>query len=99
MQYNVCRTCGAKDGMAGNLIDGECIPCYKNKETGNHMPNVTKADIIQAIRDEPELPGKLQPETIAEINKIGLERSLQILVRLTKDMIIDRIESLYEKGE
>ena len=35
MQYNVCKTCGAKDGRAGVLIGGDCLTCYdiaKNKE-------------------------------------------------------------------
>lgn len=31
MEYNVCKTCDAKNGMAGILIDGECQKCIKNK--------------------------------------------------------------------
>ncbi len=34
MQYNVCKTCQAKDGRAGNLINGECENCYKTRELG-----------------------------------------------------------------
>lgn len=34
MQYNVCKTCGARDGRAGNLINGECMNCYKTRRTG-----------------------------------------------------------------
>ena len=40
MEYNVCSTCGAKDGRAGNLInvnDGngpECFNCHDTRKTG-----------------------------------------------------------------
>ena len=41
MQYNICETCGACDGRAGNLIsqeDGshpdECINCNTTRQTG-----------------------------------------------------------------
>jgi hypothetical protein len=34
MVYNICNTCGAKDGRAGNLINGDCMNCYKTKESG-----------------------------------------------------------------
>lgn len=41
MQYNICETCGACDGRAGNLTsqkDGsqlnECINCYTTRQTG-----------------------------------------------------------------
>lgn len=61
------------------------------------MSEVTKKQIIQAIRDESELPGKLQPETREAIESAGLEKALQILVKLTKDKIIDRIEKLYKE--
>lgn len=27
MQYNECKACGAKDGRAGVLINGECLGC------------------------------------------------------------------------
>ena len=38
MQYNVCETCGAKDGRAGLLIKtkgtnlSECINCHDTRE-------------------------------------------------------------------
>lgn len=35
MQYNICKTCGASDGRAGNLINGECMNCYETRKTGN----------------------------------------------------------------
>ena len=34
MQYNVCKTCGAKDGRAGLLINDECQNCYDTRNTG-----------------------------------------------------------------
>lgn len=38
MEYNVCGTCGAKDGRAGLLIgDGtlsECLNCHDTRKTG-----------------------------------------------------------------
>lgn len=40
MEYNVCKTCGAKDGRAGNLITSpaigakdECLNCYDTRKT------------------------------------------------------------------
>ena len=43
MEYNVCKTCGAKDGRAGMLwgkiIDGvevaECENCHMTRKSGN----------------------------------------------------------------
>jgi hypothetical protein len=34
VQYNVCSTCGAKDGRAGTLINGDCQNCYDTRKTG-----------------------------------------------------------------
>jgi hypothetical protein len=34
MKYNVCKTCGAKDGRAGLLVDGECENCNRTRQTG-----------------------------------------------------------------
>ena len=34
MGFNICSTCGAKDGRAGLLIDGECQNCHKTRQTG-----------------------------------------------------------------
>lgn len=34
MQFNVCKTCSAKDGRAGMLINRECLNCYKTRTTG-----------------------------------------------------------------
>ena len=34
MQYNQCKTCGAKDGRAGLLINDECKNCYDTRRTG-----------------------------------------------------------------
>jgi hypothetical protein len=33
MQYNVCKTCGAKDGRAGNLMNYESMNCYDTRTT------------------------------------------------------------------
>lgn len=70
MQYNTCKTCGAKDGRAGNLYDGECDNCYKTRTTGEVYINVslrrTEAEIekTMAILDEktPLLDGGLEVE-------------------------------------
>lgn len=35
MEYNRCMTCGAGDGRAGNLIDGECLNCHDTRKTGD----------------------------------------------------------------
>ena len=42
MDFNVCETCHAMDGRAGNLFrkkgtigPWECFNCYKTRETGN----------------------------------------------------------------
>jgi hypothetical protein len=32
MEYNKCKTCGAKNGRAGMLINGECMNCYKTRK-------------------------------------------------------------------
>lgn len=34
MQYNVCKTCGAKDGRAGLLINNECENCHTTRKSG-----------------------------------------------------------------
>ncbi len=34
MEYNVCVTCKASDGRAGNLINGECMNCYDTRMRG-----------------------------------------------------------------
>jgi hypothetical protein len=34
MQYNECKTCGAKDGRAGMLINDECLNCHDTRKTG-----------------------------------------------------------------
>jgi hypothetical protein len=34
VQYNVCSTCGAKDGRAGMLINGDCENCHDTRKTG-----------------------------------------------------------------
>lgn len=42
MEYNICGTCGAKDGRAGLLIGtelsnhvSECLNCHDTREFGN----------------------------------------------------------------
>jgi hypothetical protein len=35
MEYNVCKTCGAKNGRAGLLINNECMNCHDTRKTGN----------------------------------------------------------------
>ena len=37
MTHNVCKTCGACDGRCGMTIDGECLNCYKTRETGDFV--------------------------------------------------------------
>ena len=32
MEYNVCKTCGAKDGRAGLLINSECLNCHETRK-------------------------------------------------------------------
>lgn len=32
MEYNVCKTCGASDGRAGFLINGECQNCHMTRK-------------------------------------------------------------------
>ena len=34
MEYNKCKTCKAKDGRAGNLINGECFNCHETRVRG-----------------------------------------------------------------
>ena len=31
MHYNVCKTCGADEGRAGMLINGECLNCHDTR--------------------------------------------------------------------
>lgn len=33
MTFNVCKTCGAKDGRAGMLINDDCENCYDTRNT------------------------------------------------------------------
>jgi len=35
MEYNICKTCGAGDGRAGNLINDECLNCHDTRKTGD----------------------------------------------------------------
>ena len=35
MQFNVCGTCGAKDGRAGVLVNGECLSCRDSRRTNS----------------------------------------------------------------
>lgn len=35
MEFNICKTCGAKDGSAGLLLNDECLNCYDTRKTGN----------------------------------------------------------------
>jgi hypothetical protein len=35
MECNECKTCGAKDGRAGLLINDECLNCHYTQKTGN----------------------------------------------------------------
>ena len=35
MEYNVCNTCGAKDGRCGILVNGECQNCSHTREIGH----------------------------------------------------------------
>jgi hypothetical protein len=35
MQYNVCKTCGAKDGRAGLLLNWECLNCHDTRKSGD----------------------------------------------------------------
>lgn len=41
MQFNKCKTCGAKDGRAGMLINGECLNCNKTRKTGKFTLDAT----------------------------------------------------------
>jgi len=34
MTFNTCKTCGANNGRAGLLIDGECLNCSETRKTG-----------------------------------------------------------------
>ncbi len=35
MIYNECKTCHAKDGRAGLLLNGECENCYHTRTSGS----------------------------------------------------------------
>ncbi len=37
MQYNICKTCDAKDGRAGRLINDECLKCYETRKSGDKI--------------------------------------------------------------
>ena len=53
MKYNVCLCCGAKDGRAGVLIDGNCKNCYDtttNKVVIHAELTRTKTEIARMIR-------------------------------------------------
>lgn len=34
MTYNECKTCGANNSRAGNLVNDECLNCYDTRRTG-----------------------------------------------------------------
>lgn len=40
MEYNVCKTCNAKNGRAGLLINDECENCYDTRKTGEIVIHV-----------------------------------------------------------
>lgn len=49
MQYNVCKTCGAKDGRAGLLINDECKNCHDTRETGEATIHTNLARLPEEI--------------------------------------------------
>lgn len=50
MEYNVCKTCGAKDGRAGILINEECLNCYKTREKGEVCIHIDLKRTIEEIK-------------------------------------------------
>ena len=52
--------------------------------------------VILAIRGEEELEGDLDPGLEEEIFRVGIHRSMQVLVKLTKDSIEDRVLECFQ---
>lgn len=50
---NVCKTCGAGDGRAGVLINGECLNCRDTRKTGEVVVHVnlsrTEAELAKTF--------------------------------------------------
>ncbi len=54
MEYNVCGTCGASDGRAGLLINGECMNCHDTRKSGDisihtNLPR-TEEEILRTFK-------------------------------------------------
>lgn len=37
MTFNECKTCHAKDGRCGTLIEGECLNCRNTRKLGDFI--------------------------------------------------------------
>lgn len=87
MQYNVCETCGASNGRAGNLISmtgespSECMNCYDTRRTGDltiHANlNRTQEELAKttAILNPPQLAGQKEQPVCWVCNDLGVEFS------------------------
>lgn len=58
MQYNDCKTCGAKDGRAGVLINDECLGCRDTQ--GATTPTPRESWTVGRLHD-PQPEEKLSP--------------------------------------
>ena len=74
----------------------------KNKESKNTMSANDLADILRIIDEEPELPGEMSDDlwnALRGYDRDGLTKALRILVRITKDCIIERIRLKFESKD
>lgn len=51
VHYNVCQTCGAKDGMAGILINGDCLTCKEKKEKKENQVDIEQTIVTIKTND------------------------------------------------
>ncbi len=61
MTFNICKICGAGDGRAGNLVDGECANCRDTRAFGavcvhTHLPR-TDEEYARTFATLAETPG------------------------------------------
>jgi hypothetical protein len=107
MQYNTCKTCGAGNGLCGNLINDECMNCYDTRKKQEvtiyaYLPRtseeITKTmSILTELHDIPAHMKQQDPhdQMTAVIMAIeGHISNLQDGIPTSLDTMMERVEDL-----
>lgn len=90
IEYNTCNTCGAGDGRAGTLINGECLNCHDTHKTGDVVVHVnlsrTKAELDKtfAILDETIDPSVMTVTFPRKIECFTMTYSIPLLEKVVR---------------